>query len=139
MSGIRSKDTKPEILIRKALFAKGFRYRVNDRRYPGTPDIVLPKYRAIIFVHGCFWHVHKCRFFKWPDSNRAFWKEKLRKNADRDRRHQQKLHEDSWRICVIWECEIKDKKYSNVGAIANRLAIWLENGTGDMMLKGAGK
>jgi len=108
MSRIRNKDTKPEELVRKYLFSKGFRYRKNDARLPGKPDIVLPKYKTVIFVNGCFWHKHEgCRYFVWPKNNAEFWKEKIEKNATRDAQNYDLLQKAGWRVIVIWECELK--------------------------------
>ena len=108
MSRIRSKDTKPEEAVRKYLFARGFRYRKNDRRYPGKPDIVLPKYKTMIFVNGCFWHKHEgCRYFVWPKNNAEFWREKINGNAERDRKIQAQLEEMGWRVITVWECTLK--------------------------------
>lgn len=108
MSRIRSKDTKPEETVRKYLFSKGLRYRKNDKRYPGHPDIVLPKYKTIVFVHGCFWHLHEsCRYARLPKSNMEFWEEKLVKNRNRDIREQEELKEMGWQVIVVWECELK--------------------------------
>lgn len=108
MSHIKGKDTKPEELVRKYLFSKGFRYRKNDKRLPGTPDIVLPKYRTCIFVNGCFWHKHAgCRYFVWPQNNAVFWKKKIEENAARDKRNYQTLREHGWNVLVVWECQLK--------------------------------
>ena len=108
MSRIRGKDTQPEVLVRKYLFSKGLRFRKNDRRYPGTPDIVLPKYNTVVFVHGCFWHFHPgCRYAVLPSSNIEFWKNKLYGNRDRDQRNQNALSEMGWNVIVIWECQLK--------------------------------
>lgn len=108
MSRIRSKNTKPEEIVRKYLFSRGLRYRKNDKRYPGHPDIVLPKYHTVIFVHGCFWHMHEgCRYFVMPSSNVEFWSEKLNKNKERDAREQAELEEAGWRVLTIWECQLK--------------------------------
>lgn len=108
MSRIRSKDTKPEELVRKYLFSKGFRYRKNDVRLPGKPDIVLPKYKVVIFVNGCFWHGHDgCRYFVWPKNNSEFWKKKIVGNMVRDQKNYALLRELGWRVFVVWECELK--------------------------------
>ena len=108
MSRIRGKNTKPEELVRKYLFAHGFRYRKNDARLPGKPDIVLPKYKTVIFVNGCFWHAHEgCRYFVWPKNNAEFWKKKIGGNIERDARNQTLLTELGWRVIVVWECELK--------------------------------
>lgn len=109
MSKVKRKNTKPEILIRKALFAKGFRYRVNVKALPGTPDIVLKKYRTIILVHGCFWHGHDCKYGKIPATNTEFWKEKQERNKERDKRTIEELETSGWRVFVVWECEVKNK------------------------------
>lgn len=108
MSRIRGKNTKPEELIRKYLFAQGFRYRKNDARLPGKPDIVLPKYKTVIFVNGCFWHAHEdCRYFIWPKNNEEFWKKKIGGNIERDAKNQRLLTDLGWRVIVVWECELK--------------------------------
>jgi DNA mismatch endonuclease (patch repair protein) len=108
MSRIPGKNTKPEEMVRKFLFAQGFRFRKNVRTLPGTPDIVLPKYRTVIFVNGCFWHVHEgCPFFVWPKNNADFWRKKLSGNKQRDARNYQLLGEAGWNVGIIWECELK--------------------------------
>ena len=110
MSRIKGRDTKPEDYVRKSLFAHGYRYRKNDKRLPGTPDIVLPKYKTVIFVNGCFWHKHEgCRYFVWPKNNADFWREKINRNVQRDRNVIASLEKLGWRIIVIWECELKPK------------------------------
>ena len=108
MSRIRNKNTKPEELVRKFLFSQGFRYRKNDARLPGKPDIVLPKYRTVIFVNGCFWHKHEgCKYFVWPENNAEFWREKILSNVERDQRNYEQLQHMGWNIIVVWECELK--------------------------------
>ncbi len=108
MSRIKGKDTKPEEIVRKYLFSQGFRYRKNDKRLPGKPDIVLPKYKVAIFVNGCFWHKHEgCRYFVWPGSNTEFWKEKIEGTVKRDKRQKAELIAAGWRVLIIWECELK--------------------------------
>ena len=108
MSQIHGKNTKPEEIVRKYLFAQGLRYRKNDKRYPGHPDIVLPKYKTIIFVHGCFWHLHKgCSRAKLPTSNVEFWRKKLSANAERDIKEKNELEAIGWRVLVVWECQLK--------------------------------
>jgi DNA mismatch endonuclease (patch repair protein) len=108
MARIRSKDTKPEEIVRKYLFSKGFRYRKNDSRYPGKPDIVLPKYKTVIFVNGCFWHKHEgCRYFVWPKSNVEFWKKKILTNVARDEQNYLILEGRGWNVIVVWECQLK--------------------------------
>ncbi|NLD47704.1 MAG: DNA mismatch endonuclease Vsr [Clostridiaceae bacterium] len=108
MSRIRSKDTKPEEIFRKYLFSHGLRYRKNDKRLPGTPDIVIKKYNTVIFIHGCFWHMHEgCKYFKYPSTNAEWWKMKLHKNKERDEKKIKELQSKGWNVIIIWECEIK--------------------------------
>lgn len=108
MSRIHGKDTKPEDKVRKHLFSRGFRYRKNDKRLPGKPDIVLPKYHTVIFVNGCFWHRHEgCRFFVMPKSNTDFWEKKIAGNVERDQKQHRALEELGWNVIVVWECELK--------------------------------
>lgn len=108
MSHIRSKDTKPEQLVRQALWHKGFRYRLHVKDLPGKPDIVLPKYKTAIFVNGCFWHGHKgCKDFVIPKSNTSFWLEKIGKNKNRDEQNITALISAGWKVITIWECELK--------------------------------
>lgn len=108
MSRIKGKDTKIEVEVGKYLFSKGYRFRKNDKRYPGKPDIVLPKYHVAIFVHGCFWHRHEgCKDATTPKTRTEFWLEKFDKNVKNDRIKQEKLRELGWKVIVIWECEIK--------------------------------
>ena len=114
MSRIRGKDTKPEEMVRKHLFSQGFRYRKNDARLPGKPDIVLPKYKTVIFVNGCFWHKHEgCKYFVWPKSNAEFWKDKLEKNYERDNKNYALLRSTGWHVIVIWDCELKANARAN--------------------------
>ena len=108
MSRIRSANTKPEELVRKYLFAKGFRYRKNLSSLPGKPDIVLPKYKTCIFINGCFWHKHEgCRYFVWPKNNAEFWKAKITRNVQRDTEVYEQLKGLGWDVVIIWECELK--------------------------------
>lgn len=107
MSGIRSKNTRPEIFIRKALHRKGFRFRLHCSNLAGRPDLVFPKYNAVIFTHGCFWHCHNCRLFKWPSSRVDFWKEKINRNRQKDKESLNKLLDENWRVMIIWECALK--------------------------------
>lgn len=110
MQHIRNKDTMPEIITRKFLFSRGFRYRKNDRRLPGHPDIVLPKYHTVVFVHGCFWHRHsECPKATSPTNNREFWQNKFAKNVERDMKEQEQLKKMGWHVIVVWECEISNK------------------------------
>jgi DNA mismatch endonuclease, patch repair protein len=115
MSGIRGKDTQPELVVRRYLHAAGLRFRLHDRKLPGRPDLVLPRYRAVVFVHGCFWHQHPgCRLAVMPKQNRAFWKEKLGANQERDRRRVADLEAAQWRVFTIWECELTSRRLENL-------------------------
>ena len=115
MSGIRSRDTKPEIIIRKYLHAAGMRFRLSPANLPGKPDIVLPKYRTVVFVHGCFWHQHEgCKFLAKPASNRKFWADKLGANVARDKRVQRQLRKAGWNVIVVWECQTRSGKFQTL-------------------------
>lgn len=112
MSRIRSKNTSIEIKVRKYLFSKGFRFRVNDKRYEGHPDIVMPKYKTIIFIHGCFWHKHDCPRFVWPSTNTDYWYPKIMNNVNRDQEIQKKLISKGWNVIIVWECQLKDDNFA---------------------------
>lgn len=110
MSKISGSETKPEIIVRKYLFSKGFRYRKNYKKLPGKPDVVLPKYRVIIFVNGCFWHGHRnCKAAKLPDTRKEFWEEKIKSNIDRDKKNVHELKLLGWKVIIVWQCEIKNE------------------------------
>lgn len=109
MSRIRSTNSKPEETVRKYLFSKGLRYRKNVRKLPGCPDIVLPKYKTVVFVNGCFWHKHDCGRFVWPTSNEEYWHKKINRNIERDADNLRTLTERGWRVITIWECQLKKK------------------------------
>lgn len=107
MSHIRSTNSKPEEIVRKYLFPQGFRYRKNVKKLPGCPDIVLPKYRTVIFVNGCFWHKHDCSRFVWPSSNQDYWRPKILRNVERDQKNVEELKALGWNVITVWECELK--------------------------------
>ena len=110
MSKIRGKDTKPELIVRNYLFKKGFRYRLHNEKLPGKPDIVLKKYRTVIFVNGCFWHAHEgCKDFVWPRNNQAFWKKKIEGNVVRDQANYEILRSEGWNIIICWVCQLNNK------------------------------
>ena len=114
MSKVKSRDTKPEVRVRKYLFAHGFRYRKNDSRYPGRPDIVLPKYKTAIFVNGCFWHMHAgCKYSSVPKTNSGFWKQKLEQNKQRDENNITQMKDLGWNVIIIWQCEIKESAFES--------------------------
>ncbi len=126
MSGIRGRDTKPELFVRKALHARGFRYRLGGAGLPGRPDLVFPSRKIAIFVHGCFWHRHECRYFKWPDSNSDFWVQKISKNVERDTSNVSALEAMGWRVCVVWECELRETRYQLPNHVIERLSCILD-------------
>lgn len=127
MSGIKGKDTKPELAFRKVLHARGFRFRLHNRDLPGKPDLVLARYRTVIFIHGCFWHGHgNCKLFRLPKSRTEFWQEKISGNTARDRKQLGMLVDLGWRILVVWECALKGK-IDLVGTAAGLAVEWIEN------------
>lgn len=123
MSRIKGKDTKPELLVRKFLFAQGFRYRLHDKKLPGKPDIVLPKYKTVIFIHGCFWHGHKgCRYYVIPKTRTEWWLSKINANEVKDSANTDKLKQENWKVIVLWECELKpDKRQETLTGLLNEL------------------
>lgn len=125
MSGIRGKDTKPEITVRKGLHARGFRYRLHDKTVAGKPDLILPRYRAAIFVHGCFWHQHGCHLFKMPSTRREFWKDKLAANRKRDANVRAALLNSGWRILTIWECALKGRTRLEFAEVIDVASTWI--------------
>ncbi len=128
MSRIRGTNTKPEILVRKSLFARGFRYRLHHPDLPGHPDIVFPRYRAVVLVHGCFWHGHGCHLFRWPESNREFWRGKIGGNMARDARTREELLALGWRVLTVWECALKGTHRLPADEVAIRCEHWLWSG-----------
>lgn len=139
MSGIRGKDTKPEILVRRGLHALGFRFRLHDRKLPGKPDLVLPRWRAVILVHGCFWHGHDCQLFKWPGTRRDFWREKIGRNKERDAEVEVLLDRAGWRVLNIWECALKGTGRIGEGAVMDRAAAWLRSDEPKGEIRGTGR
>ncbi|WP_322091739.1 very short patch repair endonuclease [Paraburkholderia bannensis] len=128
MSGIRARNTRPEILIRSLLHRRGFRFRLDVRDLPGRPDIVLPRYRAVVLVHGCFWHGHDCALFKWPSTRPEFWRAKIGRNRTNDARTLAALTAQGWRVAVIWECALRGAT-QDPEAVVERLAAWLRDDT----------
>lgn len=125
MSGIRGRNTKIELAVRKSLHARGFRYRVDDRRLPGRPDIVLPRWNAVILIHGCFWHAHDCGLCRIPATRPEFWRDKLAGNAERDERSKRALLEKGWRVAVVWECALRGRGRDALTGVTDQLAGWL--------------
>lgn len=136
MSGIRGKDTRPEMIVRKALHAAGFRYRLHDKRLPGKPDLVFPRYSAVVFVHGCFWHGHDCHLFRFPATRTDFLREKIAGNVERDRQAVNQLRGTGWRVGTVWECALKGKTRLAAEEILRSLASWLQAGSGDLEIRG---
>lgn len=129
MAAIKSKNTKPELWLRKRLHALGFRYRLNVKDLPGKPDVVLPKYRTAIFVNGCFWHMHDCEVFRLPSTRTKWWYEKLSKNQQRDIKNQELLLHDGWRVLVVWECAIKGRLRQPEEVLISDIQEWLLYGS----------
>ncbi|MFD2670181.1 very short patch repair endonuclease [Marinicrinis sediminis] len=126
MSGIKSKDTQPEMILRRGLHKLGFRYRLHERGLPSKPDMIFRKYNAVIFAHGCFWHGHSCHLFKWPSSNEDFWRAKINRNIDMDRRNISQLQEMGWRTGIVWECTLKGKYRIDSEEVIELCAQWLQ-------------
>ena len=137
MAGIRGKNTKPELLIRKALHARGFRYRIHCKDLPGNPDMCFPKHRAVIFVHGCFWHGHDCHLFKWPKTRPEFWSAKIARNREVDGLAEQKLLSEGWRVATIWECALKGRERLDLDDISQCCADWLRSERSSLVIRGA--
>ena len=123
MSSVHSSSTKPELKLRKALWKQGFRYRINDKRLSGSPDIVLPKYRSVVFIHGCFWHGHKgCPRFVVPKTNTEFWVNKISRNQERDQNVWRQLEAKGWSVIIVWECELNRKQFdSTISRVENEI------------------
>lgn len=128
MSGIRGRDTKPEMQIRRALHARGFRYRLHDRHLPGRPDLVFPSRKAVIFINGCFWHGHDCHLFRWPGTRPEFWRTKIGGNIARDERNRQLLLEAGWRVLDVWECALRGPERQSLEDVVDACVAFL---TGD--------
>jgi DNA mismatch endonuclease, patch repair protein len=136
MAGIRGKNTKPEIFLRKALHAEGFRFRIHTA-LPGRPDMVFPKRNAVLFVHGCFWHGHDCHLFKWPKSRPKFWRNKISGNVARDAAHVVNLTAAGWRVGIVWECALKGKTRLDSSRAIKSCSTWLRSNRKRFELSGA--
>lgn len=136
MSRISGKNTKPERMIGKALFSEGFRYKLHDGSLPGKPDFVFPKYGAVIFVNGCFWHGHDCQLFRWPGTNVDFWRNKIEKNREVDKRNLSLLKEEGWYTLVVWECALKGRGKLPLGEVIEKISHWLKREENDIEIKG---
>ena len=135
MSGIRGINTKPEMLVRRLLHHNGFRFRLHVRELPGKPDIVLPRYHAVVFVHGCFWHGHDCPLFKVPGTREEFWREKIGRNQINDQKVKALLLAAGWRVGVVWECSIRGSG-KDIGNVASRLSDWLRSKEKEVEVRG---
>jgi DNA mismatch endonuclease (patch repair protein) len=136
MAGIRSRNTKPEIFIRHALHARGFRYRLHPRQVPGVPDLTLPRYRAAVFVHGCFWHGHDCPLFRLPGTRPDFWLAKIERNRARDAEVTAALDAQGWRQLVVWECALRGRGRLDAALLIDRAAWWITEGSGMLEIRG---
>ena len=136
MSGIRGKDTKPELAIRSALQREGFRFRLHRKDLPGKPDLLFPRYKAVLFVHGCFWHGHDCHLFRWPSTREDFWYKKITGNRLRFSNQQTALFNKGWRVAIIWECALKGKSKLNFNEVVSACTTWLNSDKKKIEIKG---
>lgn len=137
MSGIRGEDTRPELAIRRALHAKGFRFRLHASDIPGKPDLVLPKFHAAIFVNGCFWHRHDCHLFRMPSTRTEFWSEKIERNVRRDELVREQLQDAGWRFLIVWECALKGRTRLGIDEVITRIIDWLRGSQPSLEIRGA--
>lgn len=124
------------MFLRQELHAKGFRFRLHDVRLPGKPDLVLPRYRAVIFAHGCFWHGHDCHLFKWPASNQKFWENKIMLNRSNDEKTESALHASDWRVLKVWECALKGRRRRQADDLMGEIAEWLNGSASSRTITG---
>jgi len=127
MAAIRGTNTKPELILRKGLHARGFRFRLHEKKLPGKPDLVLPRYHAVIFANGCFWHRHECSLFRWPATREEFWRDKIAGNVARDTASFTALRSAGWRVAVVWECALKGKRRRGSEEVIDALSEWLSS------------
>jgi len=137
MAGIRGKNTKPEMMLRQGLHRAGFRFRLHDRSLPGKPDLVFPKWRAVIFAHGCFWHGHDCHLFRLPGTRVDFWTAKISRNQSVDARASTALHETGWRIGIVWECALKGKARIPFADLIDACSKWLRSDKVRLEIRGS--
>ena len=136
MAGIKGKNTKPELAMRSGLHALGFRYRIHVKNLPGKPDLVFPKYKAVLFVHGCFWHGHDCHLFKWPSSRVDFWTAKINRNKETDQISTERLRNAGWRVGTIWECALKGKTRRPLTEVIQGCGQWLLSEQNTLEIRG---
>lgn len=138
MSGIRGTNTRPELVLRRGLHRRGFRFRLHSRKLPGKPDFVFLKHSAVILVNGCFWHGHDCHLFKWPQTREEFWREKISGNVKRDAANLAVLRKQGWRVGRIWECALKGKTRRSPDEVLDRCAAWLAGNKPELEISGHG-
>ena len=136
MAAIKGSHTKPELTVRRALHAAGLRYRLHVKDLPGKPDLVFPKHRAVVFIHGCFWHQHGCHLFKWPATRKEFWEQKIGRNVANDLRAIERLQGLGWRVAVVWECALKGRTRLNEGEAMQILASWVKSTEESLIIEG---
>jgi DNA mismatch endonuclease, patch repair protein len=136
MAGIRATNTKPEMILRRGLHALGFRFRLHDRRLPGKPDIIFPRYRAVILVHGCFWHGHDCPLFRWPKTREAFWRQKISGNRARDEITTVELRTKGWRVLQVWECALRGTGSLGSAKAIELAALWVKSTEAEGEIRG---
>jgi DNA mismatch endonuclease (patch repair protein) len=136
MAGIRGKNTKPEIILRRGLHRGGFRFQLHRKDLPGKPDLVFPKHRAVLFAQGCFWHGHDCHLFKWPKTREEFWRSKIQENQDRDQKCFERLRSEGWRIGEVWECGLKGRLSLPISEVLSRCTDWLLSNESSLQIQG---
>ena len=136
MAGIKGQNTKPETILRKALYKKGLRYRLHVKNLPGKPDLVFHKHKAVIFINGCFWHKHSCHLFKWPSTRPEFWQNKINGNCARDEKNRIKLSELKWRTGIVWECALKGKTKQPLDEVVNACYKWIMSNDKHFVIQG---
>ena len=136
MAGIKSAHTRPEMILRRGLHARGLRFRLHAKTLPGKPDLVFPAHRAVIFAHGCFWHGHDCHLFKWPSTRVDFWRAKIERNREVDARVARQLADLGWRRADVWECALKGRTRLPLEAVLDDCARWARTGAGDLDIRG---
>lgn len=136
MAAIKGSDTKPELVVRRALHAAGLRYKLHAKDLPGKPDMVFPKHRAVVFVHGCFWHRHDCHLFKWPSTRQEFWAAKIARNVTNDDIAVRKLKDQGWRVAIVWECALKGRTRLDHNVAMQTLAAWVKSDESVLTIRG---
>lgn len=136
MSSVRGKDTQPELLLRRRLHRSGYRYRLHAKELPGRPDLVFPRWKAVVFVNGCFWHGHDCHRFNWPETRTEFWRSKILGNKERDTRNHKKLLDAGWRVCIVWDCSLHGRGKLGIDTVVDRCERWLSGTEKAMSIHG---